>query len=173
MRRSNWQPSRSSYLCSAHFTKDDYIVPPGSEKKTKLKISAVPSIFNFPQHLQKQSKSRKSPKKRSRENDEDTKSASPPSPTKRQKIIGVEHSYAQSYCTVQTQEKKLKKTVKSLKQKTRRLKKRNRTLKGLLKNLREQNKLAEEDYNQMRQLLWYDTGNVQKCSKKLLEKFSR
>lgn len=54
----NWQPSKTSKLCSAHFLETDYQHRPGSSVKL-LKPDSVPSIFNFPQHLIKTKSSRR------------------------------------------------------------------------------------------------------------------
>ena len=65
IRREKWFPNQSSVLCSTHFS-DDYFVE--GKKNTRLKKDAVPSIFNFSEHLQEDTntkmKKRKSPKKR-------------------------------------------------------------------------------------------------------------
>ncbi|XP_025203306.1 THAP domain-containing protein 1-like [Melanaphis sacchari] len=53
MKRKNFKPTKYSYLCSEHFTNDDYQIRPGSNVRW-LKDDAVPSIFKeFPKHLQK------------------------------------------------------------------------------------------------------------------------
>ncbi|KAL5237573.1 hypothetical protein ACI65C_004983 [Semiaphis heraclei] len=53
MKRKNFKPSEYSYLCSEHFTNEDYQIRPGANVKW-LKDEAVPSIFKeFSQHLQK------------------------------------------------------------------------------------------------------------------------
>ncbi|XP_051988061.1 uncharacterized protein LOC127647688 isoform X1 [Xyrauchen texanus] len=49
MRWQNWWPTGNSVLCSDHFEKDCF-EQMGSHKR--LKSNAVPTIFNFPKHLQ-------------------------------------------------------------------------------------------------------------------------
>lgn len=49
-RRQNWKPTTYSVICSAHFKKGDYQIRPGASKQY-LKEDAVPSAFNFPDHL--------------------------------------------------------------------------------------------------------------------------
>lgn len=66
MRREKWIPSKSSKICSRHFTDDSYETSPWATQR-RLKPNAVPSIFNFPEHLQKPNKSRPSPRKRTHE----------------------------------------------------------------------------------------------------------
>lgn len=50
IKRENFKPTKHSRLCSDHFENTDFIVRFGQKY---LEKSAVPSIFNFPQHLQK------------------------------------------------------------------------------------------------------------------------
>ncbi|XP_067011491.2 uncharacterized protein [Anabrus simplex] len=52
IRREHWLPTAYSTLCSKHFTPDSYQTRPGAPVKL-LKEDAVPSIFSFPDHLQK------------------------------------------------------------------------------------------------------------------------
>ena len=64
MRRADWCPSKYSVLCEKHF-KQDYVI--GGIQSTSavnlskkyLRADAVPSVFNFPPHLQKENKKRK------------------------------------------------------------------------------------------------------------------
>lgn len=53
IRRENWKPTKSSKLCSNHFISSDFI-PRQMSKMKLLKPDAVPSVFNFPKHLQKE-----------------------------------------------------------------------------------------------------------------------
>ncbi|XP_075557876.1 peroxynitrite isomerase THAP4-like [Dermacentor variabilis] len=52
VRRENWQPTRSSMLCSAHFKKDDFVYNPSLtvempyKMKRVLKPGSVPSAFS-------------------------------------------------------------------------------------------------------------------------------
>ena len=63
MKREKWKPGNRSVLCSRHFRDDCYNTAPWSSRKS-LKSDAVPSKFEFPEHLQKSSYQRLSPKKR-------------------------------------------------------------------------------------------------------------
>jgi hypothetical protein len=56
MKREKWQPTATSFLCSVHF-QDCCFRQYNSQ--VRLKEDAVPSIFNFPQHLQKVVKQRR------------------------------------------------------------------------------------------------------------------
>ena len=56
-KRKNFEPSKSTLLCSAHFKESDYYCTiTGSYR---LKSDAVPSIFDFPAHLLKNVKERR------------------------------------------------------------------------------------------------------------------
>ena len=48
MRRENFIPTKFSRICGDNFLADDYHL--GSRE---LRKTAVPSVFNFPEHLQK------------------------------------------------------------------------------------------------------------------------
>jgi len=50
VRRTNFKPNCSSFLCSLHFTENDYNKAVVSGKLV-LKKCAVPTIFDFPDHL--------------------------------------------------------------------------------------------------------------------------
>lgn len=51
-------PTPSSRLCSTHFKDSDYMERPGALIR-RLKTEAVPSIFNFPKHLLKNTNERR------------------------------------------------------------------------------------------------------------------
>ncbi|XP_065225718.1 THAP domain-containing protein 5-like isoform X2 [Planococcus citri] len=51
IKRKNWQPGKNTKLCSAHFLPEDYD-PPVVCGKYHLKKSAIPSVFDYPVHLQ-------------------------------------------------------------------------------------------------------------------------
>lgn len=50
VRRENFKANGSTRICSDHFLGSDYKVRPGASSKY-LKDDAVPSLFDFPEHL--------------------------------------------------------------------------------------------------------------------------
>ncbi|KAH7959527.1 hypothetical protein HPB49_011641 [Dermacentor silvarum] len=50
LKRDKWRPSPGSRLCSDHFTESCF---DRTQARTRLRPDAVPTIFNFPTHLQK------------------------------------------------------------------------------------------------------------------------
>ncbi|XP_072260904.1 uncharacterized protein [Pyxicephalus adspersus] len=62
IRRKNWKPSASSRICSEHFTDKDYMLRPGA-MVPRLRLDAVPTIFNgFPKHLKERLERKKKKK---------------------------------------------------------------------------------------------------------------
>ncbi|XP_047111730.1 THAP domain-containing protein 5-like [Schistocerca piceifrons] len=60
MRRDKWQPTQYSYICSFHF-EDKYMY--STNEKSRLLANAVPTIFTFPDHLQKTTIVERQPRK--------------------------------------------------------------------------------------------------------------
>lgn len=60
----NWKPTSLSFICSKHFRDEDFITKKSENTRAKLKKDAVPSIFDFPKYLKKETKIRPPPKKR-------------------------------------------------------------------------------------------------------------
>ena len=100
IRRNNWKPTSNSYLCSDHFEENCFVVRPNKIGR-RLNDSAVPSIFNFPSHLQpKPHTPRKPPRKRPAEASEGSSPVTPvvevqdaPTPEKIARRVNAEHSY--------------------------------------------------------------------------------
>ena len=56
-KRDGFVPTSASYICSDHFTKDDYLF----SNSKRLKQNSVPSVFNFPDHFLPSKLKRKAP----------------------------------------------------------------------------------------------------------------
>lgn len=52
-KRKNFVPNKYTKLCNKHFTSNDFLDDVPNPKRKRLKPDAVPTIFNFPGHLQK------------------------------------------------------------------------------------------------------------------------
>ena len=107
IRREKWHPNRHSYICSLHFEDSCFVVRPGKIGH-RLYEHAVPSIFNFPEHLQKKTTkpSRKSPMKRKQLPPKQKRD----SPSKVAKRIGMDHCYS----TAETYTEKITKLAKQV-----------------------------------------------------------
>jgi len=65
VRRKDYVPSSTAVLCSAHFREED-LDRTSASKIVRVRDNAVPSLFSaFPKHLQKETKTRRPPQKRS------------------------------------------------------------------------------------------------------------
>ena len=91
--RKNWMPSQNSYICSVHFESKCVVIRPG-KKGHRLYDDAVPTVFDFPQHLQSNVSSRKPPKKRILPVSATEVREAQPSPSKVARAIGEDHSYS-------------------------------------------------------------------------------
>uniref|UniRef100_A0A6P7H1P5 THAP domain-containing protein 2-like n=1 Tax=Diabrotica virgifera virgifera TaxID=50390 RepID=A0A6P7H1P5_DIAVI len=167
MRRENFKPTNSSKICSKHFTADSYITSGWSSKK-QLKKDAVPSIFDFPNHLVKQVTTRKLPVKRETVLDKPTGSKreiiniatpveisdettlEPPLKKRRHYLGDFEQGSPnrdQGYKVVVNKcIQKKNKQIKMLQQRNRRLIKKVNNLKSLLEHL-EEKQMIDEDFS--------------------------
>ncbi|CAB3977737.1 THAP domain-containing 9 [Paramuricea clavata] len=145
MKRDKWKPSKYSVLCEKHFTPDDYVRVKGQLTdclKPTLKPNAVPSVFDFPPHLNKATKPR-NPAKR--------KAPSPKKevPKKKPRIsnqpVMQDHNYCISPAKVIP---KLKKSLEKKRKKIRALTSKNlrkeKTIKGLVTKLENARHLSKE-----------------------------
>ena len=115
--------------------------------KKYLRADAVPSVFHFPPHLQKEHK-RKSPVKRKLSSCSGTKVSSKPVPNKKQKLCTKpiqDHSYCGSPSKVIP---KIKKSLSNNQKKVRALTRKNlrkeKNIKGLVKKLENMKHLSNE-----------------------------
>ena len=128
-KRDDFIPSQASYMCSDHFTRDDYLF----SNSKRLKPNSVPSKFDFPQHLQPTGSKRKAPFQRnapiisSPPSTSFNESLSPPSTPRVPKSPSKDELKEK----IIEQQKK----IKTLQQKVRRKEKKVSTLKGLIDDL--------------------------------------
>ncbi|CAG0904252.1 unnamed protein product, partial [Darwinula stevensoni] len=101
MRRKDFHPTKTIYLCGKHFTEEDFEV---GGLIRRLKPDAIPSIFDFPNHLLKVIKERQAPKKRKRSL----------SPVMDGKLVATEHNYSNS---LEVSPRKMRREMEKLKAK--------------------------------------------------------
>ena len=145
MRRDHWTPTKTSYMCSQHFLPTDYTDAPFSQHLSKssrkfLKRDAVPSLFEFPGHLQKKPSKERNPKKR-------VFVDKVVETEKQNKAPKLDHTYSTNLSPTKMQAKfkeKLKRknrVIKNLQQKNLR---KTRTIRGLVEKLRISKMVSEE-----------------------------
>ena len=105
MRREKFVPTKHSRLCSKNFRPQDFMMT--KSKLIKLKDGTVPSVFDFPQHLQRLQQSRKPPLERKTLSNVPTRSTSPNSKSN----VLEEHNYS---LTVAHSPRKMKRKVLDL-----------------------------------------------------------
>lgn len=171
-KRKGFTPSASafSHLCSDHFAEDAYdqTKQSGFCKRRFLKSDAVPTIFNFPQHLQpKKLKCRKPPATRTlneplgdmdqnaRPNimNDDPPNPAPIVPQTRKLLHVSDCVYHETDNTLDLRRKLsfvlnayrlLKKQIKGLQQHKRRLRKRHASLVDIVKDLKDKQLISEQ-----------------------------
>ena len=125
-KRDEFIPTSGSYICSDHFTKDDYLF----SNSKRLKKNSVPSIFKFPDHLSNKLK-RKPPVTRAEiqiSNDTSTF----PSPSKK---LSISTSTSPTKEELRIKISEQKKKIKVLQQKVRRKEKKISSLTELFADL--------------------------------------
>uniref|UniRef100_UPI00358E33D7 THAP domain-containing protein 1-like n=1 Tax=Myxine glutinosa TaxID=7769 RepID=UPI00358E33D7 len=159
VKRDKWKPSKKSVLCSDHF--DDSCFD-RTGQTTRLRENSLPTIFDFPTHLQKDERKRKPPKPRSfpqealvnlQEPLDNTPSTSIiTSPSKLAATTGADHTYAVT-ASPRSVKRKLdsvhdnlcgvKKKLKLTQQKSRRCQKKVKSLTTVVQALRDEQLLSE------------------------------
>ncbi|XP_046862795.1 THAP domain-containing protein 2-like [Xenia sp. Carnegie-2017] len=140
MKRKNFTPNASSFLCSDHFLHVDYNTE--NAYKRKLKLDAIPSVFAFPERLLSKKSKRKPPARR------ETETSSPSA--KKARIDLLEESLIEETIPMQNavasspRKKKLRRKIKTLKQKLRRKETKIQSLSSLVKKL-EKEKFISSD----------------------------
>ena len=149
MKREKWTPTASSYLCGEHFLETDYTHPsllPHSTSlgKKYLKKDAVPSVFKFPEHLQKRPVKERNPKKREFQA-QHLRSDTVAIPAKNPRLD--DHTYASSVSPrkLKTMYKaKIKKKNQIIQNLRRKNIRKEKTIKGLILKLKQAKMLSEE-----------------------------
>ena len=136
-KRENFVPTKNSSLCSQHFVKENYNYCDAN--KPRLKANAVPSVFAFPERLQVKTACRKGPAKRRADEADDSpankklKILSPP--------VSVEDclpvNNTNNPQTISPTKVKLRRKVKTLKQKLKRKECKIDSLAGIIKKLKD------------------------------------
>ena len=133
-KRENFQPTFHSYLCGEHFLPSDFNFSKDKDKPHLLP-NAVPSIFTFPEKVIKKTSKRKAPsERRSQETDESpvlkkSKASPPPCP---------QHQHPSP------RKVKLRRRIKTLKQKLRRKERKIDCLADLIKKLKDEMHIAND-----------------------------
>lgn len=153
IRREDFTPSAYTYICSCHFLPEHYN---DDGLRRRLKKDAVPSVFSFPEHLQKKATPRRKLKRAGPSSCGISKrrKISEPSPA----VIQHDHSYVIQESQLQRKanrrsllkEKRLKvltKRVKQYKQQLRRLNARQSKLKTLLKEVKDKHLIESSAYD--------------------------
>ena len=146
MRRKDWHPTPSQRICEKHFLPSDYSYPsclPNYQSlgKKYLKKDAVPSVFDFPAHIQKKETKERKPRKRP--------SASPnrlTTSTEKKPKLADDHTYV-----LKTSPRKVaEKYKRKLQEKNKIIKKlrisnvrKEKTIKGLCSQLKELKMLSQ------------------------------
>ena len=149
VRRTDWKPSKYSVICSDHFTQADY----GDKRLLK---NAVPSVFNFPDKMQKQKSTRRCLKRKLPETTTpETPSASTPTEFATPQSVEMDHGYGKTPSVPREEAMRktemLRKRVRSLQQKTRRQGQKITKLTDLINELQNKNLIEQEPATVMQQ----------------------
>ena len=146
VRRKTWKPTNASFLCSKHFTPECFYDSPSqfvqvNGQRRKLKPTSVPSLFDFPKHLQNNKKKRQSPVKRTNPGFVPEQSSYAPA----KKVPRLDHAYTTS---LSKDNKKLRQAVAKKNRKIRQLRRKNirlaKKVDNLLSNLKKLQLISQE-----------------------------
>ncbi len=150
MGREKWNPTKTSYICSQHFLASDYNYPPSltqavSLKQRYLKYDAVPSIFDFPDHLKKKPVKERNPKKREREVQHLSSDSNLPRAPKMPKL---DHTCSATNVSPRKLKKKYSETIKKKNKIIQNLRRKNlrreKTIKGSMIELKSAKMISKE-----------------------------
>uniref|UniRef100_A0A672YJQ0 THAP-type domain-containing protein n=1 Tax=Sphaeramia orbicularis TaxID=375764 RepID=A0A672YJQ0_9TELE len=145
LRRKGFVPTKRSLLCSEHFKSDDF---DSTGQTVRLRHGVIPSVFNFPSHLQKQAPSRTT--KALRRAEESLPVDSPQHLHEADPQVNVDHSYALPASPTALKARLIEALarVESLEQEKRNSviheRRAKKTVHALLEDLRQKNLLNEE-----------------------------
>ena len=141
MRREDFKPTIHSRICGKHFKSSHYY----SYSRELLK-SAIPSVFNFPAHLQKPKKERRLIKRTFSESTCSSPSSSTNIENKKKRTIEFPKSPTKDELKEQLieQELKLKSKIKVLKQKVRRKERKLKNMSEMVEELKEKKLLSND-----------------------------
>ena len=147
LRSDKWNPSKWSFVCSKHFKEADYVTPPGLTNP-RLKRNVVPSIFDFPKHLQAPQKiPRRKLKRKSNSTDENNQVDGNMLPQNLSHLSEANCKHKQEkrkkFEITPTRKLKLKRKIKMLQQKIQRQAKKISSLKDIT-NILKKNILLKE-----------------------------
>ncbi|KAK6174267.1 hypothetical protein SNE40_017579 [Patella caerulea] len=144
IRREQYTPSKTAVLCSNHF-EEKFLYKFG--RNVTLRENAIPTIFSFPQHLQKTSVTeRKTSKTRITENKIEKVHTMP---EKLESFLNVDHTYCVTESPKTTKRRyeaevnHLRKKIKTSHQKSRRLKRKITSLQTIVEMLKQEKLISE------------------------------
>ena len=143
MKRTYWQPTKNSLLCSEHFEPSCFVIQQWKIGH-RLNTGAIPSIFPaFPEHLQKSTTRRKSPTKRKQLAAGLQAQASASKILKR---IETYHTYPASEQSTSYKVQKLKRQLRGLRKKVQRRTNIINNIKDLLKSMLEKYLIGKNEH---------------------------
>ena len=146
VKRDKFKPTNNSYLCSKHFDENAY-VHSKEDLHPRLKFNAVPSIFDFPDHLRKHPpKPRKAPAKREYPIKRQLDEIEQPEPDlpQQQEQLSQPNKKRKIITSPSPTKTKLRQKIKTLKQKLRRKEKKIQSLSDVINTLQEKKLLTED-----------------------------
>jgi hypothetical protein len=172
VRRENWTPKKNTVLCSKHFLDEEFEPRCEHRQRRDLKRTAVPTLFDFPDHLQpKKLKSRRPPLNRELTVEEPTTAPAPVVPKNSGPVISfvkLEHDYsfgdqkdltkrlhaaAEEVRVTKKENKYLKKCLAAEKRKSKFQLKKNMTLDLALKNMKKKGVLESSSTEHLQSLV--------------------
>ena len=171
VKRDKWRPTAASVLCSKHFTSEDFQPFALHQQRNDLKRTAVPTVFDYPEHLKpKKTKLRKPPRDRvaeeqlreaERKKEAEREAERQAEAQKLSEVIAIEHNYSkptpeallERLDEAQAEVQRLKKKLAAQRKKTSFQKRRHQDLSSTLKSLKEKGLLESQGSEHLKNLL--------------------